>query len=161
MEEVDKGCLMIRMGVSGWMFLPVLVYPGSLIPKAVKCLCVMRQWTTINADIVTHRVDNQLCASTGALLVTCNLRVVVPVNLLDLSISISCCCCWHVESSDLWRPAHGVTWTTLNDVHTHRYSVYGSEQRIWCSAAKHRNTVCWTFVHIDTGRQRVRQESTV
>ena len=35
MEEVDKGCSMIRMGVSGSVFL--LGSPG---PKAVKRLCV-------------------------------------------------------------------------------------------------------------------------
>ena len=40
MEEVDKGCLMIRMGVSGWVFLLVPTYPGSPGPKAVKRLCV-------------------------------------------------------------------------------------------------------------------------
>ena len=35
-----KGCLMIRMVVSGWMFLLVPAYPGSPVPKAVKQLCV-------------------------------------------------------------------------------------------------------------------------
>ena len=40
MEEVDKGCPMIRMSVSGWVFLLVLAYPGSPRPKAVKQLCV-------------------------------------------------------------------------------------------------------------------------
>ena len=40
MEEDDKGCLMIRMGVSGWVFLLVLAYPGCPGPKAVKRLCV-------------------------------------------------------------------------------------------------------------------------
>jgi len=40
MEEDDKGCPMIRMGVSGWMFLSVLAYPGSSGQKAVKLLCV-------------------------------------------------------------------------------------------------------------------------
>jgi len=29
MEEVDKGCPMIRMGVSGWVFLLVPAYPGN------------------------------------------------------------------------------------------------------------------------------------
>jgi len=29
MEEVDKGCLMVRMGVSGWIFLLVPACPGS------------------------------------------------------------------------------------------------------------------------------------
>ena len=40
MEEDDKGCPMIRMGVSGWMFLLVLAYPGSPGQKAIKWLCV-------------------------------------------------------------------------------------------------------------------------
>ena len=38
--KVDKGYPVIRMGVSGWMFLLVLAYPGSPGPKAVKHLCV-------------------------------------------------------------------------------------------------------------------------
>ena len=40
MEEDDKGCPVIRMGVSGWMFLLV---PGSPGQKAVKrqCVCVI------------------------------------------------------------------------------------------------------------------------
>ena len=40
MEEVDKGCLMIRMGVSGRMFLLVPAYPGSPRSKTVKLLCM-------------------------------------------------------------------------------------------------------------------------
>jgi len=40
MEEVDKGCLMIRMGMSGWMFLLVPVYLGIPGQRAVKRLCV-------------------------------------------------------------------------------------------------------------------------
>ena len=40
MEEDDKGCPMIRMGVSGWMFLLVPAYSGSPGQKAVKRLCV-------------------------------------------------------------------------------------------------------------------------
>ena len=43
MEEDDKGCPMIRMGVSGWVFLLVPAYPGCPRPKAVKwllCVCV-------------------------------------------------------------------------------------------------------------------------
>ena len=38
MEEVDKGCPMIRMGVSG--FLLVTAYPGSPGSTAVKHLCM-------------------------------------------------------------------------------------------------------------------------
>ena len=40
MEEDDKGCPTIRMGVSGWMFLLVPAYPVSPGQKAVKLLCV-------------------------------------------------------------------------------------------------------------------------
>ena len=40
MEEVDKGCLMIRMGVSGWMFHLVPAHLGSPGQRAVKQLCV-------------------------------------------------------------------------------------------------------------------------
>ena len=41
MEEVDKRCPMIRMGVSGWVFLLVpAAYTGSSGPTAVKRLCV-------------------------------------------------------------------------------------------------------------------------
>ena len=40
MEEVDKGCPMIRMGVSGRVFLLVPAYLGNPGPKAVKRLRV-------------------------------------------------------------------------------------------------------------------------
>jgi len=42
MEEVDKGYPMIKMGVSGRVFLLVPAYRGSPGSKAVKrlCLCV-------------------------------------------------------------------------------------------------------------------------
>ena len=36
MEEVDEGCLIY----SGWVFLLVPSYPGSLRPKAVVCVCM-------------------------------------------------------------------------------------------------------------------------
>jgi len=39
MEEVDKGCPMIRIGVSGLMFLLVPAYQGSAEARAV-CVCV-------------------------------------------------------------------------------------------------------------------------
>ena len=41
MKEVDKGCLTIRMGVSGWMFLLVPDHQGSPEQRAVKQLCVL------------------------------------------------------------------------------------------------------------------------
>ena len=37
MEEVDQGCLMIRMGVSEQMFLLVPAHLGS--PRQVVCMC--------------------------------------------------------------------------------------------------------------------------
>jgi len=40
MEEVDKGCPMIRIGVSGGIFLLELAHPGSPRQTAVKRLCV-------------------------------------------------------------------------------------------------------------------------
>ena len=40
MDEDDNGCPMIRMGVSGWMFLLIPAFPGSPRQKAVKRLCV-------------------------------------------------------------------------------------------------------------------------
>jgi len=40
MKEADKGCPMIRMGVSGRVFLLVPAYPCSPGQKAVKQLCV-------------------------------------------------------------------------------------------------------------------------
>jgi len=55
MEEDDKGCPMIRMGVSGWMFLSVLAYPGSPGQKAVKllcvCVCLYGEWWCISLSI--------------------------------------------------------------------------------------------------------------
>jgi len=41
MEEDDKGCPMIRMGVSGRMLFLVPAYPDSPGQKAVKPLCVV------------------------------------------------------------------------------------------------------------------------
>jgi len=41
MEEDDKGCPMIRLGVSGWVFLPVPAYPGCPGQKPLNgCVCV-------------------------------------------------------------------------------------------------------------------------
>jgi len=52
MEEDDKGCPMIRMGVSGWVFLLVPAYPGCPGPKAVQrlCVCVFCSLRTIPVD---------------------------------------------------------------------------------------------------------------
>ena len=60
MEEDDKGCPMIRMGVSGWMFLLVPAYPGSPGQKAVKRLCVCVQnffWSGIFTFTHRHKLS--------------------------------------------------------------------------------------------------------
>jgi len=50
-----KWCPTIRMGVSGWVFLPVLAYPGSLGPKAVIRLCVcVFTYVIINTLLLHH-----------------------------------------------------------------------------------------------------------
>ena len=56
MEEDDKGCPMIRMGVSGWVFVLLPTYLGCPGPKAVKRLCVcvrvcvrVRAWSEVLA----------------------------------------------------------------------------------------------------------------
>ena len=38
MKEADKGWVMVRIGVSGCMFLLLLAHPGSLGQRAVKWL---------------------------------------------------------------------------------------------------------------------------
>ena len=64
MEEGDKGCPMIRMGVSGWMFLLVTahIYPGSPEQKAVKRLCVCVCVCVCVSVCVAPYVVNKLCA---------------------------------------------------------------------------------------------------
>ena len=65
MEEVDKGCSMIRMGVSGWVFLLVPAYLSSPGPKAVKRLYVtMRRNGRLLSPValvcgVQHYTDTQ------------------------------------------------------------------------------------------------------
>ena len=56
MEEDDKGCPMIRMGVSGWVFLLVPAYPGCPGPKAVKrlCACVLHRNDSIRCGLLLH-----------------------------------------------------------------------------------------------------------
>jgi len=50
MEEDDKACLMVRMAVSGWMFLLVPAHPYSLGQRAVKwlgaCVCLGHVYCT-------------------------------------------------------------------------------------------------------------------
>ena len=63
MEEVDKGCPMIRMGVSGWVFFLVPAYPGSPGPKAVKwlCVCVLQvKWSKQDISVAPYTECNSL-----------------------------------------------------------------------------------------------------
>ena len=74
MEEDDKGCPMIRMGVSGWMFLLVPAYPGGPGQKAVKRLCVC----------VCVRVCVRACVRACVLLLcVCVVALVDPYYLPD------------------------------------------------------------------------------
>ena len=64
-EEDDKGCPMIRIGVSGWVFLLVLAYPGCPGPKAVKRLCVC-VYITVDVMNIQHSIVNMhdICCDT-------------------------------------------------------------------------------------------------
>jgi len=77
MEEVDKGCPMISMGVSGWMFLLVPAYPGSPGQKAVVCVC--NSWLSWLSNL--------------------SRRSLVNVNANDLLHPFSHC--WHHTATDL------------------------------------------------------------
>ena len=61
MEKDDKGSMMIRMGVSGWMFLLVPAYPGCPGSKAVKrslllfcCYVISLQRLTLETSDFVH-----------------------------------------------------------------------------------------------------------
>jgi len=62
MEEDDKGCPMIKMGASGWVFLLVPAYPGSPGPRAVKrlCVCVTALWN-FAPIFVPHYQHSKFC----------------------------------------------------------------------------------------------------
>ena len=63
MEKADKGCLMIRMGVSGWMFLPIQVRPPSQYQtRAVKWLCVVCEWTQNLYKYHNNKYINQVAS---------------------------------------------------------------------------------------------------
>ena len=59
MEKGDKGSTMIRMGVSGWMFLLVPAYPGCPGSKAVKrsllLLCLRKITPWWQADWISDK----------------------------------------------------------------------------------------------------------
>jgi len=62
MEEVDKQCPMIRIGVSGGCFFLVPAYPGSPGQRAVKRLCVC---VCVCVVIVMHAIMNSRCDCDG------------------------------------------------------------------------------------------------
>ena len=61
MEKVDKGCLMTRMGVSGWMFLLVPAHPGSPGKRAIKQLCACYFPTSSVTLCYYYYCDYQYC----------------------------------------------------------------------------------------------------
>ena len=56
------GCPMIRMGVSGWVFLLVPEYPGCPGPKAVKRLCVC---VSVVEEILREKLGGNFLRLTG------------------------------------------------------------------------------------------------
>jgi len=58
MEEVDKGCLVISMGVNEWTFLLLPAYPGSPGQNAVKRLCVCVCGSLSKLHEITKRILN-------------------------------------------------------------------------------------------------------
>ena len=54
MEKGDKGSTMIRMGVSGWMFLLVPTYPGCPGSKAVKRSLLLLYYIHTYEHLTTH-----------------------------------------------------------------------------------------------------------
>ena len=98
MEKGDKGSTMIRMGVSGWMFLLVPAYPGCPGSKAIKRSLLL----LFEVDMTIHcQVTAFLSADTSREFVT------LTIDLLTLN---SCCA---------WR----FTWTLLPSLKTLRLSV--------------------------------------
>jgi len=55
MEEDDKGCPMIRLGVSGWVFFSGTGLPGLSRTKAVKWLCVCVKRRTFSTSPSHHK----------------------------------------------------------------------------------------------------------
>ena len=78
MEEVDKGCSTIMIGVSGWMFLLVPAHLGSPGKRAVKrlCVCVSQRRPSWLCSAVMHRTFSQFLLITET-----NLCVVVHSRL--------------------------------------------------------------------------------
>jgi len=70
MEEDDKGCPMIRLGVSGWVFLLVPAYPccpGQKPLNGCVCVCVNDafyngiQKSAVNGDLHIFKVPDWCC----------------------------------------------------------------------------------------------------
>ena len=83
MEEVDKGCLMIRMGVNGWVFLLVPAHLGSPGQRVVKRLCVC----------VCVCVRACICACVWVLATDC---------VLEILLLTQCGEAQHMDSSLSW-----------------------------------------------------------
>jgi len=128
MEEDDKGCPMIRMGVSGWVFLLVPAYPGCPGPKAVKRLCVcscqyyvtssgrkttsgiwsasssdkLMQYTGSLASIVSF-ANFVICLKSSSVTVAYNNRLITLTN-----------CSWHdITVYKRWLCEWGVTFNSV------------------------------------------------
>ena len=70
MEKDDKGSTMIRMGVSGWMFLLVPAYPGCPGSKAVKrSLLLLLLFICVRFSFSLWTLD-YLCNTTPLLLIS-------------------------------------------------------------------------------------------
>ena len=106
MEEGDKGCLMIRMGVSGWMFLMVPAYPGCPGSKAVKRSLLllfyqMRQTTrefTVAAALrmgITEKLKGRMLCST---IIHDWLLIKIICNILQHY----CCGMWNYSALFIW-----------------------------------------------------------
>jgi len=65
MEKGDKGSTMIRMGVSGWMFLLVPAYPGCPDQRPLNGRCHMTLAELMNKS--DHNLFCKLCAPMHAL----------------------------------------------------------------------------------------------
>jgi len=93
MEEVAKGCPMIRMGVSAGVFLLVPTYPGSLGPKAVKRLCVR---VRVRACVATYARCDEIFNIRLTANLSRNLAVNIFLNRLsfDRSMMVSLWSCF-------------------------------------------------------------------
>ena len=119
MEKGDKGSTLTRMGVSGWMFLLVPVYPGCPGQTAVKWLlfqmfiaqiftknaeteikCILRKvnWAHIMHTITLGRKEADDSSSSWHVVIPV---LYSPMNLSCLCVSMNCLCNnnqqWHIQ----------------------------------------------------------------